>query len=43
MSAFGNFLPLRKVSLIKGLAVIRQQPMTVSTAVLLDVTVAGGI
>jgi hypothetical protein len=43
MSTLANFLPLRHVSLIKGLAVIHQQPMTVSTTVLLDVTVAGGI
>jgi hypothetical protein len=43
MSAFGNFLPLRNVSLIKGLAVIRQQPMTVSTALLLDFTITGRI
>jgi hypothetical protein len=43
MSTLANFLPLRNVSLIKGLAVIHQQPMTVSTALLLDVTVTGRI
>jgi hypothetical protein len=43
MSTLANFLPLRNVSVIKGLMVIHQQPMTVSSAVLLDMTVTGGI
>jgi hypothetical protein len=43
MTTFGNFLPLRHISLIKGLPVISQQPMTVSSTVLLDITIAGGI